>query len=183
MDILTAITTRASAIKLRAPGPTPAQLETILRAGAQAPDHGRLSPWRFVILDGEKRTILANAMTEMRKRISPEASDDEAKKEGAKALRAPTIVAVAARTSPPGKIPEIERILAVGAAMQNMILAAHALGLGTMWKTGQAAYDSHVKKAIGLAPEDAVVGYLYLGTPETPGTARESKLDGCVIRL
>jgi len=183
MDVLAAITGRASAIKLAAPGPTREQLDTILNAGIRAPDHGRLSPWRFVILDGEKRNILADAMVEMRKRLSPEASGEEAAREGLKAMRAPTIVAVAAHTPPHPKIPEIERIVAVGAALQNMILAAHALGLGTMWKTGPAAYDPEVKKAIGLAPEDTVVGYLYLGQPATPGVPRESKLDGCVIQL
>jgi nitroreductase len=183
MDILTAINSRASAIKLGTPGPTRAQLDTILKAGIRAPDHGRLSPWRFVILEGDKREILGNAMSAMRRRLSPEATDDEVKKEGRKVMRAPTIVVVAAHTAPPGKIPEIERIVAVGAAFQNMILAAHALGLGTMWKTGEPAYDPEVKKAIGLAAEDHVVGFLYLGTPETPGAPRESKLDGCVIQL
>jgi nitroreductase len=183
MDILTAINSRASAIKLGAPGPTRDQLDTILKAGIRAPDHGRLSPWRFVVMDGDKRNILSRAMSEMRRRLSPDASVEEVEKEGLKALRAPTIVAVAAHMAPPGKIPEIERIVAVGAAFENMILAAHALGLGTMWKTGQAAYDPDVKKAIGLAPADHVVGYLYLGTPITPGVPRESKLDGCVIQL
>lgn len=183
MDILTAINSRASAIKLCAPGPTRAQLDTILNAGIRAPDHGRLSPWRFVILEGDKREILGDAMSAMRRRLSPDATDEEVRKEGRKVMRAPTIVVVAAHTAPPGKIPEIERIVAVGAAFQNMILAAHALGLGTMWKTGAPAYDAAVKKAVGLAPEDHVVGFLYLGTPETPGAPRESKLDGCVIQL
>lgn len=183
MDILTAINNRASAIKLGAPGPTRDQLDTILKAGIRAPDHGRLSPWRFVVLDGHKRNILADAMRKMRRRVSPDASEDEVEREGLKAMRAPTIVAVAAHTALPGKIPEIERIVAVGAAMENMILAAHALGLGTMWKTGPAAYDPEVKKAIGLAPEDHVVGFLYLGQPDTPGVPRESKLDGYVIQL
>ncbi len=80
MDILTAITTRASAIKLGTPGPTGEQLDTILKAGARAPDHGRLSPWRFVILEGDARKILGNAMSEMRRRLSPNATEDEVKK-------------------------------------------------------------------------------------------------------
>lgn len=183
MDTLAAIASRASALKLAAPGPTPEQLEAILGAGVRAPDHGRLSPWRFVVLDGEGRNVLAAAMTDMRRRLSPEAEAEEAEREGLKAMRAPTIVAVAAHTAPPGKVPEIERIVAVGAAMQNMILAAHALGLGTMWKTGPAAYDVGVKKALGLAAEDHIVGFLYLGAPAAPGVPRESALDGCVTRL
>jgi nitroreductase len=183
MDILSAINGRASALKLGAPGPSRAEIDTILKAGIRAPDHGRLSPWRFVVLEGEKRATLADAMSAMRRRLTPDAAEDEVRREGLKAMRAPTIVAVAAHTSAPGKIPEIERIVAVGAAMQNMILAAHALGFGTMWKTGQAAYDPEVKRALGLAPADHIVGFLYLGTPETPGVPRESRLDGCVIKL
>ncbi len=183
MDVLTAINSRASAIKLAAPGPTPEQLQIILNAGARAPDHGRLSPWRFVVLEGEKRKILGDAMSALRRRLSPEATEEELQKEGQKAMRAPTIIGVAAHTSPPGKIPEIERIVAVGAACQNMILAAHGLGLGTMWKTGQAAYDAAVKAAIGFGPHDHVVGYLYLGTTVTPGVPRESKADDFVVRL
>lgn len=183
MDVLTAIDSRASAIKLGLPGPTSAQLDIILKAGVRAPDHGRLSPWRFVILEGDKRKILGDAMSALRRRLSPNATDEEVAKEGQKVMRAPTIVAVAAHTLPPGKVPEIERIVAVGAAFQNMVLAAHALGLGTMWKTGQAAYDPEVKKAVGFGPDDHVVGYLYLGTTATPGIPRESKLDGYVTTL
>lgn len=182
MDILTALNTRASAIKLKAPGPTAEQLETILKAGVRAPDHGRLAPWRFIVLDGDKRNILAQAMRDMRLRISPDVTAEELEREGLKAMRAPTIIAVAARTPPHHKIPEIEQIVAVGAAFENMILAAHALGFGTMWKTGPAAYDPQVKTAIGFAASDHVVGYLYLGIPETPGVARDAKLDGCVIQ-
>ncbi len=182
MDILTAINSRASALKLSAPGPTSEQLEAILKAGARAPDHGRLAPWRFVVLDGDKRGVLAQAMRAMRKRMTPSISDEELEREGLKAMRAPTIVAVAARTPPHHKVPEVEQVVAVGAALQNMILAAHALGLGTMWKTGPAAYDPGVKSAIGLAPGDHVVGYLYLGTVTTPGVPREANIDGLVIQ-
>lgn len=183
MDVHTAISSRASAVKLTAPGPNPHQLEQILLAGTRAPDHGRLSPWRFVVLDGDKRKILADGMTAMRRRLTPGATDEEAQREGDKAMRAPTIIAVAARTNTPGKIPEIERVLAVGAAMQNMILTAHALGLGTMWKTGQAAYEEPVKTALGLDPKDHVVGYLYLGTTVTPGTPRTANLADYLIEV
>lgn len=183
MDTLTAIQSRASAIKLGLPGPTPEQLETIIKAGVRAPDHGRLSPWRFVILEGEKRNILSRAMIEMRRRLSPECSSEDAEREGQKAFRAPTIIAVAARTNSPGKIPEIERVVAVGAALQNMILASHVLGLGTMWKTGPAAYESAVKVALGFLPEDQIVGFLYLGAPDTRGVPRDADLQGCIIQI
>jgi len=181
MDVLTAINTRASAVRLTEPGPTAEQLNTILAAGIRAPDHGRLSPWRFVVLNGSDRDILARAMVDMRLRHAPETPPADAEREGLKAMRAPTIIAIAAKTDTPSKIPAIERILAVGAATQNMWLAAHALGLGAMWKTGDAAYDEKVKSSLGLAPTDHVVGYFYVGTLATKGSPRESKLDGCVI--
>lgn len=183
MDVHTAIASRASAVKLAAPGPDAQQLDQILRAGTRAPDHGRLSPWRFVVLDGDKRHILSHSMSAMRRRLTPGATDEEVQREGDKALRAPTIIVVAARITAPGKIPEIEQVVAVGAAMQNMILAAHALGLGTMWKTGPAAYDESIKAAVGLHANDHVVGYLYLGTTTAPGTPRTSNLDDFMVHI
>jgi nitroreductase len=181
MDVLTAINSRASAKTLSEPGPTPAQLETILGAAVRAPDHGRLSPWRFVVLSGARREILANAMIELTRRQHPGAAADELNKAGQKAMRAPTIVVVAAHTTDPAKIPAIERIVAVGAAVQNMFLAAHALGLGAMWKTGDAAYDDKVKTALGLEAGDHIVAFLYLGTTVTAGVPRDSTLEGLVV--
>lgn len=181
MDVHTAISSRASAAKLMAPGPNAQQLETILMACTRAPDHGRLSPWRFVVLEGDKRNILASSMTAMRRRLTPGATEDDVAREGAKAMRAPTIVAVAARITRGGKIPEIEQVVAVGAGMQNMILTAHALGFGTMWKTGPAAYDEAVKTALGLDATDYLVGYLYLGTTAAPGTPRAAHLADYLI--
>ncbi|MNC85769.1 putative NAD(P)H nitroreductase YdjA [compost metagenome] len=78
-------------------------------------------------------------------------------------MRAPVIVVVAARLKPSDKIPEVEQIISAGAAAQNMMLAAHALGFGAMWRTGAAAYDDSVKLALGLAANDAIIGFLYLG--------------------
>ena len=86
-------------------------------------------------------------------------------RERAKALRAPLIIVVAARTQV-CKIPQIEQVLAVAAAAQNIMLAAHALGFGAMWKTGDPAYDDSVKSALGLETTDSIVGFLYLGTAD-----------------
>jgi nitroreductase len=165
MDALTAIETRVSANKLGDPGPTPDQIETILHMAARAPDHGRLSPWRFVVIEGESRHILGKAMADIARRNKPDATEADLERETGKAMRAPTIIAVAARTANPERIPEIEQIVAVGAAVQNMFLTAHALGLGAMWKTGAAAYDGGVKSTLGLLQTDHIVGFLYLGAP------------------
>lgn len=180
MDLLEGIQSRVSALKLGAPGPTAEQLDQILRAGIRAPDHGRLKPWRFVVLEGDARTKLADAMAELLRRKMPQATQAQLDAERAKPMRAPTIVVVAARITK-GKIPEIEQIASVAAGVQNMFLAAHALGLGAMWKTGAAAYDAEVKKALGLQPEDHIVALLYLGTVVTPGTIVPLPLEDAII--
>ena len=182
MDVMTAINTRASAIRLSEPGPSKEQLDIILGAGIRAPDHGRISPWRFVVLSGGDRNVLAKAMIDRLKRIQPNMPAEEADREGLKAMRAPTIIVVAAKTGTPGKIIDIERILAVGAATQNMFLAIHALGLGAMWKTGDSAYDDTVKVALGLEPTDSIVAFLYVGTVASPGMPRDSKLEGTIVQ-
>jgi nitroreductase len=85
-------------------------------------------------------------------------------KERAKPLRAPLIVVVAARLREHRGVPEVEQVVAAGAAAQNLLVAAHALGFGGFWRTGAAAYDEGVKRALGLSPHDAIVGFVYLGT-------------------
>ena len=181
MDVLTAINARASATRLAEPGPTPEQLTTILQAAIRAPDHGRLSPWRFVVLEGAKRMLLGDAMRELQRRQKPDASVEDLDKAAQKVMRAPTIIVVAARTTAPSKVPAIERVVAVGAAVQNMFLAAHALGLGAMWKTGDAAYDGNVRSALGLEPSDQIVAFLYLGTAAGKGEPRAVSLEGLVV--
>lgn len=183
MDVLTAITSRASAARLTEPGPSAEQLEIILNAAVRAPDHGRLAPWRFVVLAGKDRDILGKAMIARLKRTQPNVAPDEAEREGLKVQRAPTVIVAAAKTGTPGKIPDIERILAVGAAVQNMWLAIQALGLGAMWKTGEAAYDAAVKTAVGLEPTDHIVAFLYVGTIAAAGTPREIPFQSALVRL
>jgi nitroreductase len=183
MDALTAIRTRASASKLAEPGPTPEQLDLILKLGIRAPDHGRLSPWRFVVIEGEARARFGQAIADIRRRRPPEPTERELEREAEKAMRAPTIVAVAAHITNPERIPPIEQILAAGAAAQNMMLAAHAMGLGAMWKTGTAAYDGELKKTLGLDEDDHIVAFLYIGTPLSFAPPRRDSPDMPVTRL
>lgn len=163
MDAIDAILTRRSAGKLTEPGPTEPQLATILAAGQAAPDHGRLEPWRFIVIEGAARDVLADSLARLRLARAPDADADTLAKERRKAYRAPTIIAVAASIAP-GKIPPFEQEMAAAAAAQNMFLAAHALGLGAMWKTGEAAYDATLKTALGLSSDDRIVAFLYVGT-------------------
>jgi nitroreductase len=180
MELLEGIQSRTSAVKLVDPGPTQEQLNTIMSAALRAPDHGRLKPWRFVVLEGAQRARLAGAMGEFLRKKAPSCTQAQLEAERAKSMRAPTILVVAARISK-GKIPEIEQIAAVAAGVQNMLLAAHALGVGAMWKTGGAAYDPDVKAALGLTPEDHIVAFLYLGTIKTPGIVVPASVPDAVI--
>jgi nitroreductase len=179
MDLLSAIDSRASAIRLDEPGPSREQLRQILTAGARAPDHGRLCPWRFIVVEGDSRAQLAAAMAEVKRATNPDAAEAQLQAERGKAYRAPTIVIVAAQITV-GKIPEIEQVVAVGAGVQNMLLAAQALGYGAMWKTGAVAYHARSKELLGLAPQDHIVALLYLGTAITPGQARPPAIDPLV---
>jgi nitroreductase len=164
MDALDLLLTRESALKLEAPAPTEAELDTIFQSAVRAPDHGRLRPWRFVVIEADKRTRFGDLMADAARRKDPDASEDMLSRERAKALRAPTIVVAAAHVQKGHRIPEPEQLAAATAATQNIMLAAHALGYGAMWKTGEPAYDSGVKTALGLDAEDEIVGFLYLGT-------------------
>jgi nitroreductase len=164
MDLLTAIDTRSSSARLTEPGPTPEHLSRILGAAAHAPDHGRLRPWQLTVLDEQTRPRFATAAAEAKRRRTPAMTEEQFASEREKLLRSPTIVVVgcALRESP--KVPEIEQVIATGAAAQNLFLAAHDLGYGVMWKTGAAAYDPDVKAVVGLKPSDHIVGIMHLGT-------------------
>jgi nitroreductase len=132
-------------------GPNEAELSGMLEAAQRAPDHRRLKPWRFVIVEGEARQKFGELLAASLRRREPAASEQTLEVERMKAFRAPVIVVVAAEVQHHPKIPEIEQVLAAAAAAQNILLAAHSLGLGATWKTGGAAYDESVKTAFGLA--------------------------------
>ena len=168
MDVFEAINTRSSASVLRDPGPTDQQWEMLLRAGARAPDHGRLRPWRFLIVRGEARELLGDVMAEALRASKPDTPSESLDRERRKPSRAPAILVVAVVPVPHSGVPEIEQILAGGAAAQNILLAAHALGLGAIWRTGAPAYDDRVARALGLPEQGRVVAFIYLGAPHAP---------------
>ena len=168
MDVFEAINTRSSASVLRDPGPTDQQWETLLRAGARAPDHGRLRPWRFIIVRGEARELLGDVMAEALRASKPDTPSEALDRERRKPSRAPAILVVAVVPVPHSGVPEIEQILAGGAAAQNILLAAHALGLGAIWRTGAPAYDNRVARGLGLPEQGRIVAFIYLGAPHAP---------------
>lgn len=176
MDALEAINTRVSATRLNEPGPTDDQIDAILNAAIRAPDHGRLAPWRLIVIEGNARRKLGDAYVDLKRRSKPDSSERDNEIEMAKAFRAPTIIAVGVELTGDHKVPEVEQLLAGGAAVQNMFLAAHALGLGAMWKTGALAYDGHMKSILGMKASDAIVALLFVGTAPKLPRSRTLKL-------
>lgn len=183
MDVRTALLTRCSPPKLAEPAPDDAQLQAMLQAAVRAPDHGRLAPWRFLVLRGAARELLADAMAADLREKRPDAPEDEIAMARNKPLRSPLLVVAAAVVREHPKVPALEQITATAAAVQNLWIQAHAMGFGMMWKTGPAAYSTRVKAALGLDAGDTIVGILHLGTPAAPGIVREPDLAAVVRHL
>lgn len=166
MDALTALLTRQSVSQVGEPGPSPVQLENILKAGLRANDHGRLRPWHFLLIEGNARRKLGELFVRVTLQDKPDFPREEQEKLAAKALRAPLIITVIARVRPSDKVPEIEQLLSAGGAAQLMMAAAHAQGLGAVWRTGGLAYDRRIHDGLGLHANDRIIGFLYMGTPK-----------------
>lgn len=181
MDCLTALVTRSSALQLRDPAPSGETLAAIMNAALNAPDHGRLRPWRFILIRGKARERLGRLIASSLHQREPDSAETLLERERVKPLRAPLIITVAAISKPNPKVPGIEQIISAGAAAQNILLAAHALGFGGFWRTGAPAYDTTVKAGLGLRAEDTIVGFLYLGTVAVPTPPRTRAPDQLVI--
>ena len=166
MNAIDALLTRASVSELADPAPDGPALEAILQAGLRAPDHGKLRPWRFVLIRGEARPAWAETIVAALKARDPEAPEAVAEKQRNRVLNAPLIVALGVKLRRGHKIPEIEQMLSVGAGAMNMLNAAHALGYGGVWLTGSNAFDPRVVTALGLEDGDKLAGFLFLGTPK-----------------
>jgi len=164
MQAIDALLTRHSARALTDPAPDDGALELMFASATRAPDHGRLRPWRFIVVRGAARERFGELLADHLQRTHPQVGEDSLQRERLKAFRAPLIVVVAAHCNLAVKIPVIEQTLAAGAAAHAIMLAARALGFNAMWKTGGPAYDPAVKFALGLEAQDAIVGFLYLGT-------------------
>lgn len=168
MDVLEAIRTRRSVGHVRPEPPPRALIEQIIEAATWAPNHRLTEPWRFFVLAGEARVALGETMA--RSKVGPPTDDDPGQTEAfnrikAKPLRAPVIVAVAVEPRSGPKVVEIEEVAAGAAAVQNLLLAAHALGLAAIWRTGDPAYDPAVKALFGLSERAHLLGFVYLGYP------------------
>ena len=149
---------------LVAPGPDEAQLQQILEIAARTPDHGKLAPWRFVIVPADKRAALAETITNAYRAERPQAARLEIEALEQFATQAPALVVVLSSPRVDCHIPLWEQQLSAGAAGMNLLHAAHALGFAGGWLTGWAAYSDAVRDAFGAEPE-RIAGYIFLGTP------------------
>jgi nitroreductase len=174
------ILSRVSPIRLAEPGPDAEATQRIVAAGLRAPDHGQLRPWKFLLIEGEARVAFGALLAESLRRRQPDVSGDALQTEAAKALRAPLLIVAAAMPRDTSRIPAIEQVAATAAAVQNMMLAAHSLGFGAFWRTGPAAYDVHLAKALGLLETDQIVAFIYVGSIAVPGKPKLPRPDGVV---
>lgn len=149
-----------------APGPDEAQLAQILTAAMRVPDHGKLAPWRFVIVEAGQREAFAARLVEAYRAEKPEAGRLEIEAMEQFARQAPALV-VALSSPRESHIPRWEQELSAGAACMNMLHAAHALGFVGGWLTGWAAYSDRVRDLFGAEPE-RIAGFLFLGSPSKP---------------
>ncbi|HEU0159932.1 MAG TPA: nitroreductase, partial [Hyphomicrobiaceae bacterium] len=151
-----------------------AELEAILTAAARVPDHKKLVPWRFIVFEGEARAdfgrVLLKAL-QAEEREAPSAARLET--ERTRLMRAPTVVAVISRVTPNPAAPEWEQVLSCGAACFNLCLAANALGFGTSWITEWYSYSRSVQAALGLARNERVAGFIYIGTAKEQQADRD----------
>ena len=166
MDVLQTIQTRHSVGKVKPDAVSREVIEKLLNAAVQAPNHYLVRPWRFVVLTGSGRNKLGEVMAQSMKARFPQLTEEALNKERAKPLRSPVLIAVGVDKPTESKVLEIENICATAAACENILLAAHALGLAAQWRTGDAARDPAVKKFLGFAEDQHIISFLYIGYPD-----------------
>jgi nitroreductase len=165
MDVLEAIRTRVMRPKVRPDAPSRPEIEELLEAAVRAPTHHLTEPWRFYVLAGDSRQLLAKAIAEASVDAGTDA--DAARADAEKKVgRAPVIVVFTCIPSTEEGVVRDEELASVAMAIQNFLLAAHAKGLGAMLRTGPAAYHPSIRAQLSLAPDESVVGFVYLGYPD-----------------
>jgi len=167
MDVIEAIHTRHSVGKVKQDPLSREVIEKLLDAGNQAPNHYTVRPWRFFVMTGDGRKKLGDVMAASQKERFPELPPEGMDKTRALPLRAPVVIALGVDSPIESKVIETENISAVAAAAQNILLAAHAMGLGAMIRTGEWARDPKVKEFFGLKASQHIAGFIYVGYPET----------------
>ena len=169
-DALELLKTRRSLKPMELTGPAPSadELDTLLTVASRVPDHGKLTPWRFIVFEHEARAKAGETIAAVFKANRPDATQDQVEFERKRLARAPLVVAVVSRAGAHVKIPEWEQVLSAGAAAMSLVLAAHAMGYAATWITEWYAYDRQVLAALGVAENERVAGFVHIGRPSRP---------------
>ena len=168
MDAMELLLNRVSSGRLQEPAPSARQRANMYAAATRAADHANLRPWRFLEIEGEGLDALGALFVKASLEQNPQMSEPEISRLAAKPRRAPLIVAAIARSVPNPKVPRWEQTIAAGCATQNLINAAFAQGVGAYWRTGVMAENETVCRGLGLADDEKLIGFVYLGTPSLP---------------
>ncbi|MCX8955903.1 NAD(P)H nitroreductase [Erwinia psidii] len=164
MDALDLVVNRRSASRLSGPAPEGEALQNILRAGMRAPDHKALQPWRFIVIENEGRQRFSELLE---KAARQDNMDDKATEKARQApFRAPMIITVVAHCEENHKVPRWEQLISAGCAVMAMQMAAVAQGFNGIWRSGAWTEHQTVREAFHCREQDAIVGFLYLGTPQ-----------------
>jgi nitroreductase len=167
-DPLAVLRDRRSRAALASPAPPRGELQEILDAAWSVPDHGRLRPWRFIVIEEAARDLLGDAFAAAHAEREPTADSAELHRTRKKPLRAPLIVVVVATPRPHPKVPVWEQRATAACVAYSVVLAAHVRGLGAMWRTGWYGEAPKVRAHLGLVDGEEVTGWVYLGTPAGP---------------
>jgi nitroreductase len=162
-----------SANSLGEPGPNAFELRQILTAASRVPDHKKLVPWRFVLFQGEARAAFGRVLAEACQAEENDPGAFRLETEANRFLRAPLVIAVISRVVENKAVPQWEQILSAGAACQNLVVAATALGFGAQWITEWYAYSERVRRALGLTDNERIAGFIYIGTAKEKPEERE----------
>src|SRR5438270_1707062 len=158
--------------EMSGPGPSPAELETILTIGARVPDHGKLAPWRFIIFEGDARQRAGEVIAKVFARKNPGAPAADIEIERKRLTDAPLVIGVVSFTKPHPKVPAFEQELSAGASAMNIVTAAAALGYGACWLTGWFVFDRDVLEGFGLKADEKLAGLVHIGNVTKPNEDR-----------
>ena len=164
MDALSLLKNRNSATKLTSPGPSDDELTELFAAAMRAPDHGRLRPWRFLVIRDAGLAALGELFAEAALLREPTLGEPELARFRQQPMRAPLIIVAIACLQDHAKIPRIEQQMSAACAAHGLLLASEALNYAGIWRTGANAFDAHVMAGLELSANEEICGYLYIGS-------------------
>ncbi len=157
---------RKSHNKLIAPAPSKEQIEEMMKLALRAPDHALLKPWRYQIYTGAALNQLGKLFVKASLVGNPNLTPDKLNKLEMKPLRAPMVIVASVEITEHPKVPEIEQYLSAGASVQNLLMAAHLMDIGAIWRTGSLCFNRHLMELLGYKDNQYIVGFIYLGAEE-----------------